>query len=146
MRALAALAGLALLSACALFVPKLETPTLAVVAMELERGDLFEQRLKVRMRVQNPNDRALPVKSLAYTLEVDGQEFAHGESAAGFTVPALGEAEFDMHVTTNMAGTLGRLLGHSGADIPYRLAGRVTLSEGMLRSIPFEQHGSFKLH
>ena len=145
MRTLAALAGPAVLSACALFAPKLQTPTLDLVGMELERGDLFEQHLKVRMRVANPNDRALPVKSLSYTLEVDGQEFARGESAAGFTVPARGEAEFDMHVTTNMAGALVRLLGHSGAEMPYRLAGKVTLSEGMLRSIPFDEHGSFKL-
>jgi LEA14-like dessication related protein len=145
MRTLAALAGLAVLSACALFAPKFETPRLDVVGMELERGDLFAQHLKVRMRVQNPNDRALPVKSLAYTLEVEGQELARGESVAGFTVPALGEAEFDMHVTTNMAGALVQLLGHSGAEMPYRLAGKVTLSEGMLRSIPFDEHGSFKL-
>jgi LEA14-like dessication related protein len=145
MRGLAVLVWAGLLGGCALFAPKFQTPTLAVVGMELERGDLFEQHLKVRMRVQNPNDRALPVKALSYTLELAGQEFARGDSAASFTVPALGEAEFDMHVTTNMAATLVRLLGHSGDELTYRLAGKVTLSEGMLRSIPFDEHGSFKL-
>ena len=63
------------------------------------------------MRVQNPNDRALPVKGIYYTLDVAGQEFAHGVSGASFVVPALGEAEFDMNVTANMAGALIKLLG-----------------------------------
>ena len=58
------------------------------------------------MHVHNPNDRALPIKAIEYTLEVEGQQFASGESARRFVVPALGDAEFDMNVTTNLAGAL----------------------------------------
>jgi LEA14-like dessication related protein len=96
--------------------------------------------------VQNPNDRTLPVKGLTYAIEVDGQPFASGESGASFVVPARGEAEFDMNVTANMAGALFKLLGHtdSGA-LEYRISGKVSLSEGLLRTVPFEQHGTFKL-
>jgi LEA14-like dessication related protein len=86
------------LSSCSLFIPKLEKPTLSVVNVQLLKGDLWHQELKVRMRVQNPNDRQLPVKGLSYELEVDGQEFAHGMSGDSFVVPAHGEAEFDLSV------------------------------------------------
>jgi LEA14-like dessication related protein len=138
-----------LLSGCSLLVPKLETPKLSIVGVELLRSDLWEQQLKVRMRVQNPNDRTLPIKGLSYTLEVDGQEFARGVSGASFVVPALGEAEFDMNVTANMASTLIKLLGRGsqapGNKVDYRLLGKISLSEGWLRSIPFEERGSFKL-
>jgi len=147
MRAIAAAATVALLGGCAL-APKLTTPQLTIVGVKLEGSDLLAQRLKVRVHVQNPNDRTLPVKGIDYTLDVDGQPFASGESAGSFVVPALGEAEFDMNVTTNMAGTLVRLLARSSearASIPYRLSGKIALSQGWLQSIPFEQHGTFSL-
>src|SRR5262249_23764478 len=107
---LSCLLAAALLGGCALFAPKLQAPSLAIVNVELLKSDLWEQRLKVRMRVQNPNDRALPVRGLSYTIDVSGQEFASGVSGESFTVPARGEAEFNMNVTANMAGTLFKLL------------------------------------
>jgi LEA14-like dessication related protein len=137
-----------LLAACAL-TPKFIPPRLSVVDVQIESSDLWEQRLKVRMRVQNPNDRRLPVKGLEYTLEVEGQQFASGASAASFVVPAMGEAEFDMNVTTNLAGTLIKLLGRGsdalGQTVAYRLTGKIALSEGLMRSIPFEERGTFRL-
>jgi LEA14-like dessication related protein len=134
------------LSGCSLFVPKLQAPRLSVVDLQLQRGQLWQQKLRVRMHVENPNDRVLPIKGITYTLDVNGQEFAHGESAASFVVPALGEAEFDMNMTANMAGTIISLLQHgTESSIEYQLRGKVSLSEGLLRSIPFDQHGTFKL-
>lgn len=145
-RGLPALLGATLLGACAL-APKLEAPQLSVTDVQVVSADLWQQRLKVRMHVQNPNERALPVKSIVYTLEVEGQPFASGESAQSFVVPALGESDFDMSVTTNLASTFIKLLGRGGSasTVAYHLTGKVSLSEGLLRSIPFEQRGSFKL-
>lgn len=132
------------LSGCSLFVPKLERPTLSVINVQLLKSDLWHQELKLRMRVQNPNDRALPVKGLTYQLNVDGQELAHGMSGDSFTVPALGEAEFDMSVSANMAGMLIKLLGQGSNQVEYQLTGKIALSAGLLRSIPFNDHGTFK--
>jgi LEA14-like dessication related protein len=148
MKVITAAAAVALLGCGCALAPKLTTPTLTVAGVTLEGGDLLTQRLKVRVHVQNPNDRKLPVKGIEYTLEIDGQPFATGDSASSFVVPALGEAEFDMNVTTNMAGTLVRLLARGSdapADVPYRLSGKISLSQGWLQSIPFEQHGTFRL-
>jgi LEA14-like dessication related protein len=143
-----AVPGVAMLASCAL-APKFETPKLSVVDVQIQGSDLWAQHLKVRMHVQNPNDIALPIKGITYTIEVDGQQFASGESATSFVVPALGEAEFDMNVTSNMAGALLKLLAHGpdvlGQSVPYRLSGKVSLSQGLLRSIPFDEHGTFKL-
>ncbi len=133
------------LGGCSLFVPKLETPKLSIVDVQLLKSDLWHQELKVRMKVQNPNDRRLPIKGIAYSLDLDGQELAHGESASSFVVPALGEAEFDMGVSANMAGLLLKLLGQGGSEVSYHLSGKIALSEGLLRSIPFDDHGTFRL-
>lgn len=139
-----------LLTACGSLSVRMEQPRLSVVDAQLVKGDLFEQRLKVRMRVQNPNDRELAVKGITYAIDVAGEEFGSGMSASSFTVPRLGEAEFDMLVTANMAGILVRVLGSdrgsSGADsVDYRIHGKVTLASGLLRSIPFEEKGALKL-
>ena len=146
MRALSIFVVLLGLSGCSLIVPKLQPPHLSVVGVELQKGALWQQKLKVRMHVENPNDRVLPIKGITYTLDVNGQEFAHGESAASFVVPALGEAEFDMNMTANMAGTIISLLSHgTDANVEYHLVGRISLSEGLMRSVPFDQHGTFRL-
>ena len=133
------------LGGCSLIIPKLEKPTLSVVDVQLLKGDLWHQELKVRMRVQNPNDRQLPVKGLSYELDVDGQEFAHGMSADSFVVPAHGEAEFDLSVSANMASLLVKMLGQGGDSLDYQLTGKISLSAGLLRSFSFNEHGSFKL-
>lgn len=132
------------LSGCSLFEPKLEKPTLSVVSVQLLKGDLWHQELKVRMHVQNPNDRELPVKGLSYEFDVDGQEFAHGVSGDSFVVPAHGEAEFDLSVSANMASLLVKMLGQGGDSLDYQLTGKISLSAGLLRSVNFKDHGTFK--
>lgn len=134
------------LSGCTLFVPKLQTPRLSIVDVEVRKANFIEQQLRVRVRVENPNDRSLPVKGLSYTVYLGGQEFATGVSDASFVVPALGTAEFDMDVTANAAGALFTILSKPrGQGIDYRMKGRVELTQGWLRSIPFEQGGTFSL-
>lgn len=131
-------------------VPRLEPPQLSVVGVEFVRGSLFEQRITARMRVQNPNDRAIAVRGVSYTLEVGGEELGRGLAGSSFTAPALGEAEFDMLVTADLAGTVLRLLTRARADgmpdsLTYRLRGEVKLAEGLVRTIPFDEKGTVRL-
>jgi LEA14-like dessication related protein len=134
------------LAGCSLFA-HWQTPTLSVVSIQLGHSDLFQQHLQVRMSVHNPNDRELPVEGLSYSLEVNGEECAHGESGASFLVPALGDAEFDMNVTANAAAALLRMFARgNAAPVAYRIHGKVQLSSGLLRSVPFDQQGELPLH
>lgn len=134
------------LSGCALFVPRLETPKLSIVDIEVLRANFMAQQLRVRLRVQNPNDRSLPIEGLAYTVYLGGQEFASGVSDASFVVPAFGTAEFNTDVTANAAGAIFAILSKPhGQGIDYRMKGKVELTHGWLRSIPFEQGGTFTL-
>ena len=137
-----------LVGACSAIAPRLQAPHLSVANVELLSGTVWEQRLRVHLRVENPNDRALPVGALVYTIEVAGQELAHGAANDSFVVPANGETEFATDVTANVAGALVAILGRGGGAnqaVDYRITGRVTLSGGLVRSIPFEHSGTFKL-
>jgi LEA14-like dessication related protein len=137
---------LTLLTGCELIFPKFKAPQLSVVDVQMLKGDLWTQHVKLRLRVKNPNDRTLPVKGLSYTIDLDGQPFADGVSATSFVVPAGGEAEFDTTVKVNLASTVARYLhGGGGQNVEYHIRGKVSLSAGLWRSIRFDQQGFFKL-
>jgi LEA14-like dessication related protein len=118
-----------------------------VVDVQMVRGDLLRQEMRVRMLVQNPNNRELAVRSIEYQVQVAGEAFAHGESERDFTVPANGEQEFDVSVTANAAAMVLRLLGGGRRPdaVEYRITGKVLLAKGLMRNIPFDQKGEFKL-
>ena len=54
-----------------------------------------------------------------------------------------------MNITANMATTLIKLFGRGEESlkdkVDYRIVGKVSLSQGLLRSIPFEETGTFSL-
>lgn len=138
------------LTGCASLAPKLEPPKLTVVGVELVSGDLLQQRFKARMRVDNPNDRSVKVRSISYTLTLGGEELGRGLSAAAFDIPASGSADFDMNVTADLAGTVLRLMDRArGKGLPdaltYRLRGEVKLAQGLARTIPFDETGTLRL-
>ena len=133
-------------AACSSLVPKLQPPQLSVVGVELVKADLLQQQLRVRMHVHNPNDRALPVRGIEYTVQVAGDDVAHGDSDRDFTVPALGDSEFDVNVYANAAPMLLKYaLGGRTDTVTYRVAGKVQLASGLVRSVPFSQTGELKL-
>jgi LEA14-like dessication related protein len=142
---LAATLGLA---ACAVLAPKFEKPNLSVVNLEMLNGNFFQQNFRVTFKIQNPNDRVLPVKGLHADLHVGGETIASGVSSQAFVLPAFGEAQFDMLVTANLAMSLlklaGKVDGRNGA-VDYDLTGAVNIDLPLLRDLPFHQSGSFAL-
>ena len=143
-------ASLLCLAACSVLPTHLEPPQLSVVDVQLLKSDLLTQRFRVRMHVVNPNDRELGVEGITCHMQLEGEDFADGASAASFIVPALGESEFDMTLNTNVAAVFLKLLGQKDRTLSdplnYRIVGKVSLSEGLLRSVPFDQTGQFKLN
>lgn len=140
------LACATLLAACASLGPNLVAPRLSLVGVQVLSGDMFAQRFKVRVLVQNPNDLELPVRGLEYQIILMGDSFADGVSNDQFLLPALGEAEFDMMITTNFVSSFGRLISRMGGgkleDIEYEIVGKIFVDKGMLRKIPFSQRGT----
>lgn len=136
------------LGACSLLGPKLVKPNLFVVSIDRLNGNLLQQNFQVKFRIQNPNDRALPVSGLHAELNVGGEQIAGGVSQRAFVVPALGDTEFDMTITANMALALLKLAGNAGNhsdSIDYDLTGVVTVDLPFLGDVPFHQNGSFSL-
>lgn len=146
-RLLRVLPGVAVLvSACA--VMHLQAPDITPTAVELTDVQLNEQHFKVTLHVQNPNDRALPIKYVKCALAVEGVEIGRGESVTAFNVPAHGETDFDMMVTTNIASSVPDLLIKvaRGGQLPsYRLSGTVNPDIAYLPPIPFSKSGTIQI-
>ena len=136
---------LLLAAGCAGIGGELLTPRVKVLEVRPLTADMFAQRFTVRVQVQNPNDLELPVRGIDYQLMLMGDSFAEGVSNEAFLLPALGEAEFDMTVTTNFMSALGRLVSRAGGGkldkIEYEFTGKILVDKGVIRKIPFSQQG-----
>lgn len=135
------------LTACSALRPDFAVPELTLVRVAMTSADVFNQQFLVRVHVQNPNDRELPITGIDYKLFLEGDSFAEGVSNKAFTVPANGETEFDMTVRTNFASGVARLLSRlNGRDqVQYVVEGKVLTDISMLKKIPFQQSGSVSL-
>jgi LEA14-like dessication related protein len=136
------------LCACSLVAPKFTRPNVTVVSIELRGGTLLQQNFAVKLNIQNPNDRPLPVHGLHTELNVGGEQIASGVSDRAVIVPAHGDSEFDMTISANLALALLKLSDRANqhADsIDYDLTGEASLDLPFLRSLPFHQSGTLKL-
>ena len=133
-------------AACASLAPKLETPRLSLLGIQIMSGDMFAQRFRVRVKVENPNDIEVAVDGIEYKILLMGDSFADGTTDHSFVLPARGEAEFDMMVNTNFVSSLGRLVSRMGGgkleNVEYEIAGKLHLQKGMVRTIPFNHRGT----
>jgi LEA14-like dessication related protein len=135
-------------SACSLLAPKFNRPNVSVDSVEMRGGNLIQQNFAVKLNIQNPNDRALPVTGLHVSLNVGGDEIASGVSDRAFVVPAFGESEFDMTIKANMALAVMKLadkVNKHSDSIDYELTGTANVDLPFLRNVLFHQAGSFAL-
>jgi LEA14-like dessication related protein len=136
------------LAGCSVLAPKFEKPQLSVADVAMVGGNFLQQNFRVKLNIQNPNDRALPVTSLHVEMNVGGERIASGVSSQAFVVPAYGDTQFDMNITANMALALLKLAGRRDqhADsIDYDLTGGANVDLPFLRNLAFHQSGSFSL-
>jgi LEA14-like dessication related protein len=129
-----------LLGSCA--VMHLQAPAISLTSVELTDVQIDQQQFSVHLHVQNPNDRPLPIKSVSCTLEVEGVEVGQGKSVAPFSVPANGDSDVEMLVTTNFATSVPNLLLRvvQRKQLPeYHLSGWVNPDKALLPPIPFSK-------
>ncbi len=125
---------------------RVEPPEVSLAGLALSRPGLFEQELRVDLRLRNPNDFDLAVDRLRFALEVNAQPFARGWTADGFELPALGETVVPVTVTVPTNDLVQRVMELGiGRQLSYRLAGDAELDGFVARSIPFEREGMLAL-
>ena len=99
--------------------------------------------------VSNPNPFPLPVRSVSYSVRLDGQRFASGETPSDFSVPASGAQQFAISVELDLLKTAPQLLTilseSSRRDIPYVLEGRLGIDLPTTPAVSYRTDGAVRL-
>lgn len=143
------LAGLLLLSAlagCASMAPR-DALNIDLAGLEPLPSQGLEARFNLKLRVQNPNERAIDYNGVALELEVNGQPLATGVSAQSGRVPRFGEAIIEIPVTISAFSALRQSWGlatgyQPGQGLPYVIRGK--LASGLLGTTRFNTQGQLK--
>jgi LEA14-like dessication related protein len=137
---------LVLLAGCTSVFGGVEPPEVSLAGLAFDRPGLFEQRLRLDVRVRNPNDFQLDVERLLFDLEVNDRELGKGWTAASFDVPAFGEAVVPVSMIVPTSDLIARVIElGTTRRLDYLLKGEAKLSNVTFGTVPFEQTGNFAL-
>lgn len=116
-----------LLSACTGVGGMVEKPRVSLAGVEIEGLGLLEQQFLVSLRISNPNDIAVAINGVDFSLNLNGEHFASGMSREEVTLPRLGETVVKLKVTTRLDRLWKQLRSLQSGDKPlgYQLTGRL---------------------
>ncbi len=130
---------LAALSGCVSWFVKGEIPEVLVTNITPLDSTPFEQRLKIDLRVRNPNDYELQVTGMDVRVDLNGKRLARGLGNQAFTVPRLSESVVTIETTTSTLDVVRQVLGLRKVQaLGYEISGVLHLKDGRL---PFDNSG-----
>lgn len=141
------MAGLLLLLGGCQTLSGLQSPEVNLSAIQLRQASLFEQQWQVVLRVRNPNDRDLTLKSVDYELFVNGKKLARGLTGEPVTLPAMGSALVPTQITTSLLQALSHLQtlqNNPDAALHYRIKGTARVA-GVGFPLHFDHDGDVTL-
>ncbi len=132
---------------CAALMKQPEPPQVTLAGLNLTDVSLFEQRFRVQLRLQNPNDYDLPLDGFQFDLKLNDQPFLSGVSSDSVTLPRLGSTTVEMDAVSKLSGLMqqiqGITLGQTRA-MRYSLTGKIHLVRPLL-SLPVKEEGELDM-
>jgi len=139
-----------LLASCAGLETTISSPGVSLRNVTVQDLDFSGQTFLLGFDVTNPNPFPLPIKSIDYGVELDGQHFAGGRTLSEFTVGAQGDAEFAISVKLDLLRTAPQLLHivreAATSDVPYRIKGELGIDIPLVKPVSFESSGEIRLY
>lgn len=118
-------------------------PKVSIAAVKPLNLSLSGQKINFTLRVNNPNDYDLPLRSLDFIASFAGDDIAKGISDKAVTIPANGEALVDIVVVAGLGKLLGQIKSMARTkefNLNYGVKGTVKLDNWPTR-IPFDVAG-----
>lgn len=140
------LAG-AFVAGCATVGGLSEAPRVSLVSITPVGFQLLEQRFRVTLRVQNPNDRDITIRGMDYEIVVNDKMFAQGVSGKPVSIAAWSENTAEVEVVTSLARFIEQLHGlgaRAKPAIDYAISGHVSV-DGIPFPVPFEYRDTLAL-
>jgi LEA14-like dessication related protein len=144
------LMALMAVSACATMSSNFDPPKIDLAGVEPINSESMEPRFLLKLRIVNPNDKALTIKGIYYELSAEGHDLLSGASGSTTTVPAYGESIVTLDASTSLMGTIGlfKSLITSGGKMDalhYQLYTKVSVA-GMMMPIRKTHEGKLDLN
>ncbi|MDR3333460.1 MAG: LEA type 2 family protein [Treponema sp.] len=113
--------------------PCIREPELILTAITVSKAELINTRLKVSLRINNPNAFPVALSSLKYKLYGAGRFWAEGENRHALAVPARGFAESQVLLTMNFIDMSRQILDEVIAmkQVRYRFTGEARVDTGI---------------
>ena len=111
-------------------VPQIQEPAFSIISIKILQAELVNTRLKVQVRIDNPNPFPVTLSSFSYELYGEGRFWADGRERNVSVVPAENYAEKDLYVVMNFTDMRRDLLDKVIAMemVPYLFKGTVVIS------------------
>lgn len=133
-----------LLVACAGTAISPQKPEVSVVGVKPVSLSSNEQRFLFTLNIENPNAFALPVEGVDLAATFAGENVAVGRSTTEVSVPANGNAQLGIEITTqlkDMFSNFLKSLGNGNLNLDYEIAGDVKI-KNLAKSFPFTSSGN----
>ncbi len=138
----------AILSGCATLSPSFENPQVQVLSIKQQSSKGMDQTLVVLLNVQNPNGIELPLEGMSYSLSIEGNKVASGVTSDVPTIPAYGEANVALPVTTNlmaMVRLVSGLMMKGQQDLDYELQAKLDVGIPLVPKLSVSEAGTIPL-
>ena len=125
-----------------------EPPYITLSNINLLNVGVFEQRYRIMMRIQNPNDVVISIKGMSYQIFINEQNFARGVSNKSIIIPEFGEEVVEIVAASDLTSMLRQfqeLMSGGTKKVSYRLTGKAKLTN-RVRRLPFEYKGELDLN
>jgi LEA14-like dessication related protein len=104
----------------------------------------FEHRLRVDLRLRNPNNRSYEIDGLRFVLDVNGRRLASGLSHEPVTLPRLGEVVVPVTTTTTLLDLVNQIVAFGREPqqhFEYRVRGKLFL-KGPWGALTYDRSGT----
>lgn len=139
---------IALAAGCTSLPRDLQAPDVSLTGLSVVDAKASGQHFRVTLRVKNPNDVDIPVKSVEFSARLAGQGVLMGQSEKPVLLAAGGTQNVTVDVQTDLISSVSSLLAVGiGPDdaLPYEINGRLSVGGRMSRSFPFSYRGQVPL-
>ena len=125
---------------CASLGVGFEDPEVYLVNVTPLSGTAFEQRVRIDLRLRNPNRDDISYTGLDFTLDVNGEPLARGYKREGGVLPGYGEQVVSVDASTTVIDLIRQFTALNDRDrrqMGYELHGRLHLDGTFRRSVDF---------
>lgn len=144
LRLLLLTAALLLTTGCTSLSRDTVAPEVHLASVALLGVTMLDQEWELTLRVRNPNDHALKLRTVDYQIFLGEHRFARGLAKPDEDIPAMGDALVTTRVTTGLFATLKHLqaLDYRGdKPLEYRIEGQARVG-GIPLPLSFRHAGN----